>query len=86
MWVFPGDNFTDIICNNYLEYCPWLTLYHLVDADNKLRDLHKLDFTNFKNSFFKKKVITKRLSMKAALNEYNNTFPEFKSFNFFILK
>ena len=52
---FPGDNFTDTICYNYLEYCPWLTLYHLVGTDNKLGDLHKLDFTNFKNSFLKKK-------------------------------
>ena len=52
--IFPGDNFPDTICNNYLGYCPWLTLYHLV-GENKLRDLHKLDFTNFKNSFWKKK-------------------------------
>ena len=79
---FPGDNFPDTICNNYLEYCPWLTLYHLVGAENKLRDLHKLDLANFNNSFLKKK----RLSMKAALYEYNNTFPEFKSANLFILR
>ena len=79
---FPGDNFPDTICNNYLEYCPWLTLYHLVGAENKLRDLHKLDLANFNNSF----LIKKRLSMKAALYEYNNTFPEFKSANLFILR
>ena len=83
---FPWDNFPDTICNNYLEFCPWLTLYHLVDAENKLRDLHKLDLTNFKNIFLKKKVITKRLSMKAARYEYNNNVPEFKSSNFFILR
>ena len=52
---FPGDNFPDTICNNYLEYCPWLTLYHLVGAENRLRDLQKSDLANFKNSFLKKK-------------------------------
>ena len=60
---FPGDNFPDTICNNYLEFCPWLTLYHLVDAENNLRDLHKLDLTNFKNIFLKKS------DYQAALDE-----------------
>ena len=62
---FPRDNFPDTICNNYLEYCPWLTLYHLVGAENKLRDLHKLDLANFKNSFLKKK----KSDYQAALDE-----------------
>ena len=62
---FPGGNFPDTICN-YLEYCPWLTLYNQLGAENKLLDLHKLVFTNFKKQIFEKK---KKSDYQAALDE-----------------
>ena len=80
---FPGGIFPDLFITINLEYCPWLILYHLVDAENKLLELQKLDF---EKHFFWKKVISKRLSMKAAIYEYNNTFPNFKNVNFLILR
>ena len=61
---FPGGNFPDTICN-YLEYCPWLTLYNQLGAENKLLDLHKLVFTNFKKQIFEKK----KSDYQAALDE-----------------
>ena len=76
---FPGDNFPDTICNDYLEFCPWLTLYHLVDAEKKLRDLHKLDLTNFKNIFLKKKWLPSGSRWKRLVMNIIMLFPSSKA-------